>query len=228
MELFNGWKDDNESRNLMVGLFVIMFICLFWIYTTFSQANYVLLASQAQIYTGFLFFALSIYLVSAYTNKLPFGGLGTYKTALLASVVGLIIVFALNFTQMSSITGSTAFSISEANLSGIAEYVGLFYIVVSAPTAEELFFRGALFFVVLELLKQKYNPTISAVASTIIISIAFAGFHYFVYGSDIDAGSKFVGLFIFSVICILGNYIFKSIGFSLSFHYLNNLLSVLG
>lgn len=227
MGMFDTWKSDKNADNILVGLIVVMLIMLYWIYATFSQANYAILASQAQIYIGFTIVGLLFFLGSKIMPQVGFASVGTTQTAFIAIIGAVILSVIMVAGGAKAIAQSTAFSVSEAELSGLASLIGTFYVIFSAPTAEELFFRGALLFTLINLLKDKYGQTSSVIISAVVVSLVFAGFHYFVYGADVDFANKMFGLVLFSLIAIAGNFIFKSIAFSLGFHYLNNLASVL-
>jgi len=56
----------------------------------------------------------------------------------------------------------------------------------------------------------------------ILVSGMFAVFHYSAYGANI---SQMFAAFAFSVVVITGNQFFKSVGFGLGAHFMNNAIA---
>ena len=102
-----------------------------------------------------------------------------------------------------------------------------FFVVVCAPIIEANFFRGLVLPHTMGLLNRnwKADKTLIAGISIFVTSVAFAWFHWFVLGGNVnDLGFMFV----FSVIASIGVYAFRSIFFEYGMHGVWNVLAFFG
>jgi len=95
-----------------------------------------------------------------------------------------------------------------------------FFIVIVASFVEEIVFRGTFFPLLTRIFESgTRDNNIAGLISLIIVSTAFGLFHWQAYGANI--GNMVVAVF-FGVVFTMGNYVFRTLAFSITWHILHN------
>ncbi len=213
---FKEWKDSRELLAYSGLMTILMFIALTWTWINVAGESV-----RAGLYLWLLVVAAITGGIDTQWEKNRIWGYNDYgnskKFFIAALFFGLIFGIALQASNFSIAT----FSI----INGVS-LLSFFYIVVAAPYVEEKFFRGWL------------EPTIGVLTSSIkslkqhsyilgvvFSALVFAIFHYVVYAGDLPA---LFSALIFGVSMSIGNHLFKSRGFGIAAHIINNFLVIGG
>ena len=210
------WDDIQTNENLTkIQVFIAAFavVIALMIYTNVpgeSRASsiFLFMGLFTVIFMGFEFFSPR--------NKIfNFYGFGDNTMMAIASiVVGAVIAFLVIGKKVG------LFSVIPVPFSVVGPTFSFIWIwiVVFSPLLEAFFFRG-LIFPTLKL--QLNNPYLAAG----LTSAFFGGYHFYAYGASM---SGMVSAGMFSLIMILGIQVFKSIGFEIGWHTVNNYLTFAG
>jgi len=214
---FSEWKDNRELYPIFSLLTIFFIIGLFWIVTNIKQFEY-----QANLFLAMMLFGLIVAGFDYFNEKNNLFGFlfigKNLKDMAIAIIFGAFLAillsinsFAVISTPLSSVTVSAT--------------VGVFLLsVLIAPYTEEYFFRMSLYPTIVASLQPKFGYFGAGVIAILIVSSAFALFHFAVFSAGI---SLMISAFIFSVLAIVGNRLFESSYFGFTLHIVNNFL-VLG
>lgn len=207
MGLLEEWEDSEETNRLLVLVIFGAAITLLWASVTFEQPG---LTEQARWADKFVMllaivgvFGLIDQLKENNLLGISFAGFGDSTKSFTSA---LLIGGAVGFGLINVDINITGFSI----VSGVL--ASRLFSIFAAPVVEELFFRGLMFHTLTAQLRNEW-------ASMALTSVIFGFFHVLAHGGDI---ASIIGSVLFSMVCILGNGYFRTLGFGIGVHLMNN------
>ncbi len=211
--LLREWRDAPELQRVLALLILFSLLTLLWI-----QTNRPDLQTVTNVFLPLAIVSLIGFILDYISDKsiLEFVGLGTKESLTYAILsAGLLILFISSFGFYIAVPQTSSTSVELASAKVQEDFV---FVVIIAPIVEEVFFRMFLTPTLITILSSlRFRRIVGAIA----VSILFGLFHYRTYNASVHL---MLVAFIFSMISIFGNYMFKSSAFSLTLHFLNNFL----
>jgi membrane protease YdiL (CAAX protease family) len=203
-DLGKEWKDDKwaTKMNSLILLLATLGAATIWLTMPEQQTT-----AMIFILMG-VFMAILGGLDTANENHPTVGavGFGSKNRALIAILAGVVGAFLL-----------TGFSFSIVHPITVVSTLSLVYVVLFSPILEEFFFRGGLLFTL--------GKQVPGVVAVLLQAVLFGSWHYVAYSGSQEAMFTAV---VFGIFMAVGNYTFKSLGFSVAFHMVYNYLVVSG
>ncbi|MFA5412848.1 MAG: CPBP family intramembrane glutamic endopeptidase [Candidatus Micrarchaeia archaeon] len=201
------WEDSPETNKVLVFLILGAVVILLWASVTFEQPGLEEQARWADKFIVMLLVVAAFGLIDQLKENnllgISFAGLGESIGGFTAA---LLIGGFVGFVMINVDINVTGFSI----ISGVL--ASTLFSIFAAPIVEELFFRGLLFHTLSAQTKNEW-------AAMIATSVIFGLFHILAHGGDLASIATSA---LFSMVCILGNGKFKTLGFGIGAHLMNN------
>jgi membrane protease YdiL (CAAX protease family) len=206
---FKEWKDSEQMVQLGALSIVILTLVSLWISVNITEYQNI----------GFFFFGMLVIVgMVGFADYLKesnrVGGSAAFGKNSMALMTGLfggaVLGVFLSVTMAFSIPFAAA---------GLYSFL---FVVILAPLVEEYFFRGTVFFTLLQTGKSIFSEKYLTIVSIVITSVVFGVFHFTAYGASVPL--MFTAM-IFSVIAITGNAFFKTTGFGLGLHLMVNFVA---
>ncbi len=225
-KFFNEWKDDRLVFDVC-GVSITGFLILFLLWLLVNAPE---LGDIANIYLWLLIVAVVVAFIDYNFEKTKFIGFeyfgDSFKRAGIAFVGGLILAFVL-VSSLQFILPIPFAVLPQATIFGVNS--AAIFVVIVAVYCEEKHFRWFWFPTLKHWLQNvdlalpfvKYSEWWAGLIAAVVVSLVFAFFHWGVLGGNIGFS------FVFSMIAITINHIFRSGAAGLGLHFGNNYLAAI-
>lgn len=208
------WLDDKDILKLTSILAMVFILLVTALYINLQ--DYPKEQTIMNIYSVLLLWTVILWLMDwASTKKSTFDlmdyvGFGTKERAIKSMIAGVLATVVI-FNLLSISTPSLATSALCLTIGGIS--LGFLFQVIFVPYVEEKFFAGVLAPGAIRIVGVK--------GGLLVTVISFMVFHGFIYSWN---QSLLIVAGVWRLGTLLGNYYFRSTGFSLAAHIMNNYL----
>ncbi len=214
------FEEDFRLFALGYSVLIIAFLLSLWLFVSYQALPAIAFAFMLLTLLVIYGFELNLQKKSKLVSAFFLGKLPGF---LISIAAGTIIGWLLGALPFSILGTPLAFSTSGASpnvpLSAVPS-VNFVYIVLLAPIAETVFFRGWLYPQFTNVFRLLSLP-MPAIIALFFVSAVFAIFHYVVYVGDFGL---MLGAFVFSMIAGLASVLLKSLGFEFASHGIINFL----